>query len=360
MGDNQIQNAARALRDYTVPTVAGPAILRPTIPANNFELKPSLIQMVQTNQFGGYPNEELDEHIAVFLQYCNTVKMNNFPDDVIRLQFFPFSLKDKARAWFNSLPQESITTWADLSSKFLRRFFPPARTAKLRSDITNFTKFNGESLYEAWERFKDAIRKCPHHGLPDNLLIEIFYLSLDETMRALVDAASGGALMGRTYDEASALIEEMASSAHNWQSERAKSRVASIHDNDNISQLTAQISALTTQVSKLTSGQSFNANQAAFCEMCSGPHANFECQAENMSTSSVGEQVNYVNNFQRGNQGPYSNTNQGPYSNTYNPGWRNHPNFSWRNDNNALKPPPEFQKQGPAQNPPPPQNVPPQ
>ena len=126
------------------------------------------------------------------------------------------------------MPQDSVATWVDLSSKFLRRFFPPARTARLRNDITNFTKFSGESLYEAWERFKEAIRKCPHRGLLDNLLIEIFYLSLDKTLRSLVDAASGGALMGKTYDEASALIDEMASSAHNWQNERIKSRVASV------------------------------------------------------------------------------------------------------------------------------------
>ena len=336
--NNQLPDAARALREFTVPFVSGSAIRRPTIQANNFELKPALIQMVQTSQFGGYPNESPDEHIAVFLQYCNTVKMNNVTDDVIRLQLFPFSLRDKARAWFNSLPQESITTWTDLASKFLKRFFPPARTARLRNDITNFTKFSGESLYEAWERFKEAIRKCPHHGLPDNLLIEIFYLSLDETLRSLVDAAAGGALMGKTYDEASALIEEMASSAHNWQNERSKSRVASVEGMDT---LTAQIAALTTQVSKLTSVPSFKSNQSS-CELCSGPHSTFECPSGNSSSSSSqGEQMNFVNNFSRGNQGPYSNT--------YNPGWRNHPNFSWRNDNNALKPP-GFQKQGPNHN----------
>ena len=102
-----------------------------------------------------------------------------------------------------------------MSNKFLRRFFLPARTARLRNEITNFAKFHGESLYEGWERYKEAIRKCPHHGLPDNLLIEIFYLSLDETLRSLVDAAVGGALMGKSYDEASSLIEEMASSGHN-------------------------------------------------------------------------------------------------------------------------------------------------
>ncbi|XP_031394316.1 uncharacterized protein LOC116205794 [Punica granatum] len=295
--NRQIQGAARALRDYAVPTIMGSAIRRPTIPANNFELKSALIQMVQSKQFGGYPNESPDEHIAGFLQYCNTVKMNNVTDDVIRLQLFPFSVRDKARAWFNSLPQESITTWADLSSKFLRRFFPPARTARLRNEITNFT-------------------------------------NLDDTLRSLVDAAAGGALMGKNYNEASALIEEMASSAHNWQNERSKSRVASVNDMDTIANLTTQISALTTQV--------------AFCELCSGPHSTLECMSGNPSASPNGEQVNFVNNFQR--------SNQGPYSNTYNPGWRNHPNFSWRNENNALKPPLGFQKQGPAQNAPPQQS----
>ncbi|XP_031378355.1 uncharacterized protein LOC116193748 [Punica granatum] len=126
----------------------------------------------------------------------------------------------------------------------------------------------------------------------------------------------------------------MASSAHNWQNERSKSRVASVNDMDTIANLTTQISALTTQV--------------AFCELCSGPHSTLECMSGNPSASPNGEQVNFVNNFQR--------SNQGPYSNTYNPGWRNHPNFSWRNENNALKPPPGFQKQGPAQNAPPQQS----
>ena len=340
--NRQIQGVQRALRDFSIPRIQEPPIVRPAIQANNFELKPALIQMVQSSQFGGYSNESPDDHLAGFLQYTNTVKQNGVTDDAIRLQLFPFSLRDKARAWFHSLPQGSVTTWEDLSTKFLRRFFPPARTAKLRSDITNFTKFSGESLYEAWERFKEAIRKCPHHGLPDNLLIEIFYLSLDETLRSLVDAAAGGALMGKTYLEASALIEEMASSAHNWQNERSGTRVASINDNVSMAQLTAQIAALTTQVSRLASSNSFNANPSSGCEICSGPHSASECMAGKSSAPSSGEQVNFVGNPQRGNQGPYSTT--------YNPGWRNHPNFSWRNENQALNPPPGFPKQASAQN----------
>src|SRR5262249_29861541 len=65
--NNQIQALAKALRDYAVPTVMGSAIRRPAIQANNFKLKPSLIQMVEAHQFGGYLNETPDEHIAKFL-----------------------------------------------------------------------------------------------------------------------------------------------------------------------------------------------------------------------------------------------------------------------------------------------------
>jgi len=103
--NNQMQPAvpiARALRDYTIPTVQDPAVRRPTVEANNFELKPALIHMVESHQFGGYPNETPDEHIAKFLQYTNTVKLNGVRDEVIRLQLFPFSLRDKALAWYNS------------------------------------------------------------------------------------------------------------------------------------------------------------------------------------------------------------------------------------------------------------------
>ena len=53
------------------------------------------------------------------------------------------------------------------------------------------------------------------------------------------------------------------------------------------------------------------------------------------------ESVNFVGNYQRNQNNPYSNT--------YNPGWRNHPNFSWGNQGSATNPrpqnPPGFQPQ---------------
>ncbi|GJU44651.1 MAK10-like protein [Tanacetum coccineum] len=67
--------------------------------------------------------------------------------------------------WLERLPARSITTWEDLTTRFLAQFFPPGRTAKLRNDILMFQQHHGESLFEAWTRFKDLLQKVPHHGI---------------------------------------------------------------------------------------------------------------------------------------------------------------------------------------------------
>ncbi|GKG01891.1 zinc finger, CCHC-type containing protein, partial [Tanacetum coccineum] len=63
--------------------------------------------------------------------------------------------------WLERLPAGSITTWEDLTTCFLAQFFPPGRTTKLRNDILMFQQHHGESLSEAWTRFKDLAPKSP-------------------------------------------------------------------------------------------------------------------------------------------------------------------------------------------------------
>ena len=70
-----------------------------TINANNFELKPALINMVQQNQYGGLAHEDPNIHLATFLEICDTVKMNGITEDAIQMRLFPFSLRDKAQGW---------------------------------------------------------------------------------------------------------------------------------------------------------------------------------------------------------------------------------------------------------------------
>ena len=96
-----------------------------------------------------------------------------------------------------------------LSKAFLNKYFPPGKTAKLRVEITSFIQRDGESLYEAWETYKDLQRQCPHHAVPNWLLIQIFYNGLEQSVKISIDATAGGALMGKSIEAAKALLEEM-------------------------------------------------------------------------------------------------------------------------------------------------------
>ena len=102
----------------------------------------------------------------------------------------------------------------------LAQFFPHSKTVQLRNQIIQFTQKDGESLYDAWERFKEILRLCPHHGLEKWLIIHTFYNGLYYTTKFFVDAVAGGALMNKTYTAAYALIENMAQNHYQWTSER--------------------------------------------------------------------------------------------------------------------------------------------
>ena len=144
--------ARKELRQYSVPSwaEATSCIRPPLIEANNFELKHRLIQMIQSSySFGGLPSEDPNEHILRFVEVCNTQKYNGVPKEALRLMLFPFSLNGKARAWLNSLPRDSVTTWEDLMTKFLNKFFPPSKASKLRESITSFAQLDNETIYEA-------------------------------------------------------------------------------------------------------------------------------------------------------------------------------------------------------------------
>ncbi|XP_073049447.1 uncharacterized protein [Primulina eburnea] len=187
--------------------------------------------MIQnTVQFGGNALDDPNTHIADFLEICDTFKFNGVSDDAVKLHLFSFSLRDKAKSWLNCLPVGSTTTWEDMAKAFLLKYFPPSKTMKLRADITTFSQFEQESLYEAWERYKDLLRRCRHHKLPLGLVVQTFYYGLISFNRTMIDAAACGNLLRKTAEEGYELLEEMAASSYHPQSERnTQRRNAGVH-----------------------------------------------------------------------------------------------------------------------------------
>ena len=166
--------------------------------------------MVQQQQFTGHPTEDPNEHLGRFLRMANTVKLNGVRPEVIKLHLFPFSLRDTAATWYESLPYGSVDTWKELVEAYLGRFFPPSLTSERRREIIVFQQGEDESLYVAWERFKSLLKRCPMHGIDLKTQMDIVYHALNDTSKGIIDASCRGAFKRKSAEEARDLIEDLA------------------------------------------------------------------------------------------------------------------------------------------------------
>ncbi|XP_075478842.1 uncharacterized protein LOC142519696 [Primulina tabacum] len=202
--DKHIPPEAIPTRDHFRPVINNhySGIAKGTINANNFELKPALINMVQQNQFAGTATSVPHVHLRTFLEITDT----------------------------------------ELAMKFLAKYFPPAKSAQLKIEISTFRQTDFEQLYVAWERYKELLRKCPNHGFEDRVQIELFYNGLNEKTRGTVDAAAGGTIFAKYPEQAYDLLEQMKINSYWWPSERAGvKRTAGVYAVDPITSLTVQL-----------------------------------------------------------------------------------------------------------------------
>ena len=131
------------------------AIKPPAVDANDYELEPALITMVQQNQFAGNPTENPNEHLGRFLRIADSIKLNGVKPEVIQLQLFPFSLRDMAITWFDSLPQESVNNWEQLMRAYFNNFLFPSLQSKQRREIINSKHEGDEDGHIAWRDFAE-------------------------------------------------------------------------------------------------------------------------------------------------------------------------------------------------------------
>lgn len=210
MADPNVPNVPnRTLKDYFTPTayISPSCIQLPNTTAAHYEIKSSTIQMLPP--FHGLTHDDPYKHLNEFLEICSTVRIQNFTNEALMLRLFPFSLKDKAKHWLNSLPANSITTWDQLQQRFLEKYFPIGKTNQLKRPITNFAQMDGEQFYETLERLRDLLQQCPHHQVPDWQLVQTFYYGLTEPHRQMVDSSCGGTFMSKNDAEAWQLFENL-------------------------------------------------------------------------------------------------------------------------------------------------------
>nr|XP_027120356.1 uncharacterized protein LOC113737306 [Coffea arabica] len=177
------------------------------------------------------------------------------------------------------------------------------------------------------------------------------YLLTRRTPGSIIDAASGGALVNKTPQEARELIERMAENSQQFGTREDFSirRVNEVETPSMQQQLTELTAFVRQQAVR-------NASQARVCGICTGiGHSADMCP---MIQEETAEQVNMADHA------PVQRKQYDPYSSTYNPGWRDHPNLSYggnrqpnftpnRQSNFVPNKPPGYQQQYQPRPPPP-------
>ena len=92
------------------PTVVQSSIRRSPIKANNFELKPVTLQMLQNIKFHGLASKKPNTHVTNFIEIRDTFKYNGVTDEALRLRLFPLSFSDKAKHWLTSQLLTNVPT----------------------------------------------------------------------------------------------------------------------------------------------------------------------------------------------------------------------------------------------------------
>nr|GEV42997.1 reverse transcriptase domain-containing protein [Tanacetum cinerariifolium] len=244
------------------------AIVVPPILAEQFELKHSLINMMTTDQFFRLEKDNPHDHIRWFNKITSTIKYKDVLNSAIKLMLFPFSLAGAAR-----------------------------RTTNLHNEISNFQQRFDESFHEAWDRYKDLLRACPHHGFTELHQLDSFYNALNPANQDSLNAAAGGNLLERRTQDVLMIIENK-SKIRNSRNKSVVSQVKSCYANSNssseIAKLThavnQQTSAVTTAMTAIlrqfqaTPPPSFVKAVEEICVTCGGAHPYYQCLAADGNT----------------------------------------------------------------------------
>ena len=89
------------------------------------------------------------------------------------------------------------------------QIFPPTLTLERREEIISFKQKEDESIYNAWERYKQLLRRCPMHGIKQMTKKDILYHAMNYTSKVIIDAACCGAFKRKSAEEANQLIEDL-------------------------------------------------------------------------------------------------------------------------------------------------------
>nr|GEV34484.1 hypothetical protein [Tanacetum cinerariifolium] len=145
-------------------------------------------------------------------------------------------------------------------------------TTNLRNEISNFQQRFDESFHEAWDRYKNLLRACPHHGFTELHQLDTFYNALNPADQDSLNSAAGSNLLERRTQDVLTIIEN-------------KSKIAKLTHtvNQQKSVVTTAMTAILKQFQATPPLASVKAVEE-ICVTCGGAHSYYQCLAADGNT----------------------------------------------------------------------------
>ena len=105
--------------------------IAPATSVESYEMNAALLNLVTKEQFSGSPSEDAASYLNTFVQLCDMQKKKYVDNDIVKLKLFLFSLRDRAKTWFSSLPKNCIDSWNKCKMLLFPSIFLPLRSSPL-------------------------------------------------------------------------------------------------------------------------------------------------------------------------------------------------------------------------------------
>ncbi|GJX96083.1 hypothetical protein Tco_0351881, partial [Tanacetum coccineum] len=174
----------------------------------------------------------------------STLRFRNVPNDVIKLMMFPYSLEGAAKTC------------------------------------------------EAWERFKEMLRACPHHGFTELTQVDTFYNGLNDNDQDSLNATTGGNLLSKMTREALNIIGNKSKVRYSRNKPNASRMNTTFKESDSktderIDKLADQLSTLVEIVSKKVVTPAPVKAVEETCVTCGRAHSWYNCLATDNNQASI-------------------------------------------------------------------------
>jgi len=140
------------------------------------------------------------------------LRIEGISDETLRWKLFPFSLKGKARQWYNRAIGKQQGDWGSLRFNFCLDFYPISQIIDLRVRVLTIKQESKESLASAWNRFTTLLASDPDLSLPNPILLQHFYKGLSRESRKLLDTTSSGSFLHVSAEKARSILDQILSS----------------------------------------------------------------------------------------------------------------------------------------------------